>query len=189
MQYNWPCSYLLWQKSKQFDCNLFCWQKLTDWLHSGWEMLREILKTCLWHKSYLQWRKSNTTQFTSCWHHSRWLGSCSPKPLSQISHYFTTKKVWELKNSTVHKDYETLVNEKCTELFSKEKPVSVTDAWNKVKTCLLNGVDQVGGLTRGGRVQHAETWWWNDDVHQYIKEKQRQWKLKNGWFQGGLSGC
>ena len=83
----------------------------------------------------------------------------------------------ETQDSTVRKDYETFVNEKCTELFSNEKPVGVNDAWNKVKTCLLNCVDQVCGWTRGGKFRHAETLWWNDDVDQYIKEKWRLWKL------------
>ena len=54
--------------------------------------------------------------------------------------------------------------------------MGVNNVWNKVKTCLLKGVDQVCGWTRGGRVRHVETWCWND-VDQYIKEKQRLWKL------------
>ena len=55
------------------------------------------------------------------------------------------------------------------------------DAWNKVKTCLLNAADQVCSWTRGGRVRYAETQWWND-VDQHIKEKRRLWKL---WEMGG----
>ena len=54
--------------------------------------------------------------------------------------------------------------------------MGVNDACNKVKTCLSNDVHQVRGWTRGGRFQHAETWWWNDDVDQYT-EKRRLWKL------------
>ena len=50
------------------------------------------------------------------------------------------RRVWKLGDPTVCKDYDTLLNEKCTELFSNEKPVDVIDAWN---TLLLNGVDQV----------------------------------------------
>ena len=91
-------------------------------------------------------------------------------------------KAWKLKDPTVRKVYETSVNEKCTELFSSKKPVGVDDAWNKVKTYLLNGVDQVCDGTRGGRIQYAETWWWNDDVDKYIKEKRRLWKP---WKMGG----
>ena len=57
----------------------------------------------------------------------------------------TRRKAWEIRDPTVPKDYETFVNEKCTELFSNGKAVGVNDAWNKVKTCLLNAVDQVCG--------------------------------------------
>ena len=70
----------------------------------------------------------------------------------------STRKVCKLMDLTVCKDYETFVNKKCTELFSNENPVDASDAWNKVKTFLLNGVDQVCGGNRGGRVQHTETW-------------------------------
>ena len=58
--------------------------------------------------------------------------------------------MWKLRDPTIRKDYETFVNEKCTELFSNKKPVGVNDAWNKVKTCLLNGVDQVCDWTKFG---------------------------------------
>ena len=44
--------------------------------------------------------------------------------------------------------------------------MGVNDAWDKFKTCLLKGVDQVCGWARGVRVWDAETWWWNDDVNQ-----------------------
>ena len=46
----------------------------------------------------------------------------------------------------------------------------------------MNGVDEVCGWTLGGRVRHSETWWWNDEVNVYIKDKRRLWKL---WKQGG----
>ena len=51
--------------------------------------------------------------------------------------------------------------------------MGVNDACTKLKTCLLKDVDKVCGWTRGARVQHVETWWWNDDVDKYIKEKWR----------------
>ena len=86
--------------------------------------------------------------------------------------FFYQKLVWKLKDPTIHKDYETFVNEKCTELFSNDKPMGINDAWNKVETYLLKGVDQICSWTCSGRVWHTEFWWWND-VDQYIKEKQR----------------
>ena len=76
------------------------------------------------------------------------------------------RKVWKLRNPNICKGYETFENGKRLELLS----LGVNDAWNKVKTCLLLGVDHVCVL-------HAETWCWNDDVDQYIREKWRLWRL------------
>ena len=69
----------------------------------------------------------------------------------------TRKLCWNFRNPTFRKDYETFVNEKCTELLSNKKPVGVNDAWKILKSCLLNGVDQIYGWTVGDRVRHAET--------------------------------
>ena len=57
-----------------------------------------------------------------------------------------------LGNSINIKNYETFVNEKYTEFFTNHKPVGVNDAWNKVTTCLLNGVENVRSWTCGSRV-------------------------------------
>ena len=72
------------------------------------------------------------------------------------------------QDPTIHKDYETFRNDRCTDFISNDKPIGVNDAWNKVKTCLLISVDQVCGWNRGGGVRHAKTWWWDHDVDQYI---------------------
>ena len=74
------------------------------------------------------------------------------------------------QDPTIHKDYETFRNDRCTEFISNDKPNGVNDAWNKVKTCLLMSVDQVCGWNRGGRIRHAKTWWWDHDVDHYIKK-------------------
>ena len=36
--------------------------------------------------------------------------------------------------------------------------------------------------TRGGCPWHKETWWWNNEVDNVIKEKRKAWKL---WKNGG----
>ena len=51
------------------------------------------------------------------------------------------------------------------------KPSCVEDAWNNLKDYLLGGVDKVCGKTKGGRVCHNETWWWNDAVNDIVQEK------------------
>ena len=37
-------------------------------------------------------------------------------------------------------------------------------------------MDKVCGKTKGGRVRHNETWWWNDAVNDAVEEKRRKWK-------------
>ena len=36
-------------------------------------------------------------------------------------------------------------------------------------------MNKVCGKTKGGRVCHNETWWWNDPVN-VVKEKRKKWK-------------
>ena len=43
-------------------------------------------------------------------------------------------------------------------------------------------MDKVCGKTKGGRVCHDKTWWWNDAVNDVVKEKRRKWKQ---WKLGG----
>ena len=45
-----------------------------------------------------------------------------------------------------------------------------------LRDCLLTEVDKVYGKTKGGRVYHNETWWWNVAVNDVIKERHRKWK-------------
>ena len=40
----------------------------------------------------------------------------------------------------------------------------------------LEVADEVCGRTKGNQ-RHSQTWWWNDDIAQVIKEKQRLYKL------------
>ena len=46
------------------------------------------------------------------------------------------------QDPTIHKDYETFRNDRCTDFISNDKPIGVNDAWNKVKTCLLISVEK-----------------------------------------------
>ena len=102
----------------------------------------------------------------------------SPKPRTVPPR----RKVWKLRDPNVRKEYETFVNARCAEPPTNQEPMCVNVAWNNVKSCLLKGVDQVCGWTRGGKARHTETWWWNNEVDQRIKDKRRLWKL---WKQGG----
>ena len=50
-----------------------------------------------------------------------------------------------------------------------------------MRDSLLEATDETCGWTKGP-ARHSQTWWWNDEVDQCIKEKRRLWKE---WKSGG----
>ena len=44
---------------------------------------------------------------------------------------------------------------------------------------MLDVAEEVCGKTRGGKQRHCETWWWNDEVAELVKEKRRLFKVYN----------
>ena len=50
-----------------------------------------------------------------------------------------------------------------------------------LRDSLLEATDETCGWTKGP-ARHSQTWWWNDEVDQCIKEKRRLWKE---WKSGG----
>ena len=87
------------------------------------------------------------------------------------------RKVWKLREPNIRKEYETFVNNNSNDLSSNQDSSDVKMVWNEIKACLLKEVDHVCGWTHGGKIRHTETWWWNDEVNQNIKEKRRPWKI------------
>ena len=49
-------------------------------------------------------------------------------------------------------------------------------AWESIKNWLLEAADETCGWTQGGCPWHKETWWWNNDVENAVKEKQKTWE-------------
>jgi len=52
----------------------------------------------------------------------------------------------------------------------------VDDLWRGLKQCLLEVAEEVCGETKG-RQRHRETWWWNDEVAELVKNKRRLFKI------------
>ena len=50
--------------------------------------------------------------------------------------------------------------------------------WGGLKKCLLDVAEEVCGRSRG-RQRHRETWWWNDEVAELVKEKRRLFGIYN----------
>ena len=57
--------------------------------------------------------------------------------------------------------------------------MDIDTAWYSMRNCLLEVADEVCGRTKGGQKhRHSrETWWWNVEVAEVIKEKNRLYKV------------
>jgi hypothetical protein len=44
--------------------------------------------------------------------------------------------------------------------------------WLKMATCVRKVASEVFGVSRGGKQEGKDTWWWNDEVQKAIKEKE-----------------
>jgi hypothetical protein len=57
-----------------------------------------------------------------------------------------------------------------------EEGADVDDIWLKMATCVRKVASEVFGMSRGGKQEVKETWWWNDEVQRAIKEKKECFK-------------
>nr|CAB3464536.1 unnamed protein product [Digitaria exilis] len=48
----------------------------------------------------------------------------------------------------------------------------VDDMWLKMATCVRKVAAEVLGVSRGGKQEGKDTWWWNEEVQRAIKEKE-----------------
>ena len=82
---------------------------------------------------------------------------------------FTSRcKVWKLKEPEIRTDFQQRIHDKAI----KREDGDVDAIWGSLRECLLEVADEVCRKTKGNQ-RHSQTWWWNDDVAQVIKEKQR----------------
>ena len=50
------------------------------------------------------------------------------------------------------------------------------DMWLKMATCVRKVASEVLGVSRRGKQEGKDTWWWNDEVQRAIKEKKECFK-------------
>ena len=53
-----------------------------------------------------------------------------------------------------------------------EEGEDANDMWLKMTTCVRKVASDVFGVSRGGKQEGKDTWWWNDEVQRAIKEKE-----------------
>ena len=76
-----------------------------------------------------------------------------------------------------------MLTRSCSTLLSDpDSEVDVELIWTEIKSCLINACDYVCGWTKGNCKQEKETWWWDETVEIFVKQKRR---LQNEWQKGG----
>jgi len=61
------------------------------------------------------------------------------------------------------------------------KGLYVNDHWQQMKGIMMETAQDTCGMTKGPR-RHKETWWWNEEVAEAVREKKikyRKWKTDN----------
>ena len=53
-----------------------------------------------------------------------------------------------------------------------EEGEDADDMWLKMATCVRKVASEVLGVSRGGKQEGKDTWWWNGEVQMAIKEKE-----------------
>jgi hypothetical protein len=49
--------------------------------------------------------------------------------------------------------------------------------WMKMATCIRKLVSKEVRVTKGGKCEAKETWWWNENVQKTIKEKKECFRV------------
>ena len=87
--------------------------------------------------------------------------------------FFSKCKVWKLKQPEVRQAFCAKLQLKADERDS----TGVESVWSGLSSSLLEAADAVCGRTKSPP-RHKETWWWNENIGEIVKEKQR---LFNVW--------
>ena len=92
--------------------------------------------------------------------------------------YRPRRKVWKLNDEHLVRHFSAAVQKLAS---NKQCDDSVESTWATLRDSLLEATDETCGWTKGP-ARHNQTWWWNDEVDQCIKDKRRLWKE---WKSGG----
>jgi len=97
-------------------------------------------------------------------------------------------RLWKLKEEKTCEEYRCIVGDKVEE--STWKCLGVNEHWQQMKGLMMETAQDICGMTKGPR-RHKETWWWNDEVAEAVREKRimyGKWKKDNTKRQGRSIG-
>jgi len=76
-------------------------------------------------------------------------------------------------------EYRCMVRDKVEE--ATWKGLCVNDHWQQMKGLMMETAQNICGMTKGP-CRHKETWWWNEEVAEAVREKKikyGKWKKEN----------
>ena len=79
-------------------------------------------------------------------------------------------KVWHLKEVDTKVKYRDFVQRRSELRIGADN--SIEGFWKEFKDCLLEGANEVCGMTKGPSRQRV-SWWWNDECAGVVNEKHR----------------
>ena len=90
-------------------------------------------------------------------------------------------RVWKLKEEKTCEEFRSMVGDKVEE--AKWKGLCVNDHWQQMKGVMMESAQDICGMTKGP-LRHKETWWWNEEVAEAVREKKikygnKKWKKEN----------
>jgi len=87
--------------------------------------------------------------------------------------------VWKLKEEKTCEEYRCMVGDKVEE--ANWKGLCVNEHWQQMKGITMETAQDICGMTKGPR-RHKETWWWNEEAAEAVREKKikyGKWKREN----------
>ena len=88
-------------------------------------------------------------------------------------------RVWKLKEEKTCEEFRCRVGDKVEEV--KWKGLGVNNHWQQMKDIMMETAQDICGMTKGPR-RHKETWWWNEEVAEAVRDKKikyGKWKKEN----------
>jgi len=88
-------------------------------------------------------------------------------------------RVWKLKEEKTCDEYRCMVGNKVE--AANWKGLGINDHWQQMKGLMMESAKDICGMTKGPR-RHKETWWWNEEVAEAVREKKikyGKWKKEN----------
>jgi len=88
-------------------------------------------------------------------------------------------RVWKLKQERTCEEYKSMVKDKVEE--KEWEHLDVNEHWHKMKKIMMETAQHICGISKG-TCRHKETWWWNEEFGEAVREKKikyRKWMREN----------